>query len=132
QPLVDFKDMINNLGGAPVNYYMLTGYNHHREAVGAGRYEPVTEAQMDEIKKRIREEIAEGAMGISFGIEYDPGMTKEEILEVLTLLNPEEHVAAAHYRSDATEAIDAIHEMIEIAEESGIPFQISHLSSCSA
>ncbi len=132
QDLRDFKHTIEKLGGAPVNYYMLTGYNHHREALGVDRYETVTEAQMEEIKARVREELAEGAMGISFGIEYHPGMTKEEILEILTLLDPKKHLAAAHYRSDATEAIEAIEEMIEIADESGIPFQISHLSSCSA
>lgn len=132
QPLEDFKKTIHEMGGAPVNYYMLTGYNHHREAVGGNRYKPITEDQMEKIKDRVREELDQGAMGISFGIEYDPGITKEEILEVLKVLDPQDHTVSAHYRSDATEALDAIYEMIEIAEESGIPFQISHLSSCSA
>ena len=72
------------------------------------------------------------AAGISFGIEYDPGMTTEEIIEIVKSVEDDYIMVAAHYRADGEKAIEAIEEMIEIQRRTGKNFQISHLSSCSA
>lgn len=51
---------------------------------------------------RIREymlmDLDEGAFGISFGIEYDPGLTLDEILYGMALNYDEHLLVAAHYR----------------------------------
>ena len=132
QPIDVFKESIEQLGGAPVNYMIQAGYNTVRGEMGLSRYEPATEEQIKELAAKMQDDIQKGAYGISFGLEYDPGITTEEVIQVLNAQPQENLYVSAHYRDDSTGAIDAIHEMVKIAEVTGKRFQISHLSSCSA
>ena len=75
QPLSEFKSVLRENGGSPVNYIMLAGYNWHRLKLGLGHYDHASQAQMDILRQELRRELAEGAWGISFGLEYDPGIT---------------------------------------------------------
>ncbi len=130
QYLRDFKRTIEKLGGSPVNYVMLAGYNVTRfDMLGGGgvRNDKAATAAI------IEEELAEGAFGISFGIEYSPQMTYEEMLDILALLKTDHrYLAAAHYRASDAEAVPSVKEMIRLCEEAGVRFQISHLGSCAA
>ncbi|QIB68463.1 amidohydrolase family protein [Aminipila butyrica] len=132
QDLALFKDTIQRLGGAPVNYLMLAGYNAYRKKLGVNTYAKATGEQQEKLLEQMKAQLAEGAYGFSFGIEYDPGMDEEEIMHLLSHFEDKNLFVSAHYRSDATEAIAAIQEMVDIAERSQMKFQISHLSSCSA
>ncbi len=132
QDLSYFKKVLERLGGSPVNYIMLAGYNQMRYQLGIPRYETATKEQREELRALLRRELDEGAYGISFGIEYDPGITTEEILDALSVSDDPHLLAAAHYRADCLTDIDSVTEMIEIAEKIPMKFQISHLSSCSA
>lgn len=132
QSIRDFEEAIEKLGGAPVNYMMCTGYNYHRNKMGVDRYGTPTSEQKRQIQESIKREIEAGAYGISFGIEYDPGISTDEILEALEPFNNSYLFLSAHYRGDADEAESSVREMIYIAEKTGMRFQISHLSSCSA
>lgn len=131
-PVKEFKKGIEAMGGAPVNYMILSGYNTYRNAFGIDHYQSAADEQVEEIANLMQQDLLDGAYGISFGLEYDPGMTFEEVMKVINAQPQEDLYVSAHYRDDSTGAIDAIHEMIRIAEESGKRFQISHLSSCSA
>ena len=126
-----FKGIIEKLGGAPINYAVLAGYNSERNKMKIGRHEPATDEQIDQLTAKLRSEVEAGAYGISFGVEYDPGMPYEEVLKVLKGMPQEDLFVSMHYRDDSTGAIPSIHEMISFAKESGKKFQISHLSSCS-
>ena len=127
-----FRRTVENLGGAPINYLLQSGYNIYRQALGIGWHEAATAEQIRQIKEKIRADLAAGAIGLSFGIEYAPGMATEEILSALTCLEDPGLYVSAHYRHDSTRAIEAIREMILIADSIPQKFQISHLSSCSA
>lgn len=133
QRLSVFKDSIDKMGGAPINYLMQAGYNQFREGEGLGHYDPISPEQQDRIIEHLKEEIAEGAWGVSFGIEYDPAMTTEDIIDAINRVATDPHMfCSAHYREDNKHAIEAIEEMIEVANKTKANFQISHLSSCSA
>lgn len=132
QRLKYFKDVIEEKGGCPINYVMLAGYNTFRNAIGLGRYETASSEQRKIIKEKLMEELEDGACGISFGIEYDPGITYDEILDALEGINDPNLIAAAHYREDCLTDISSIEEMIKISDNIPMKFQISHLSSCSA
>ena len=132
QSLQMFKDVVEELGGAPTNYMMQAGYNSARTAMGIGRYDAASPEQIAELAEQMKADIDNGAWGISFGLEYDPGITFEEVMQVLNAQPQEDLFVSMHYRDDSTGAPDAISEMIRIANESGKKFQISHLSSCSA
>ena len=132
QPLPVFKDIIESLGGSPVNYMMQAGYNTARTDMGIGHYDAATPEQISALADKMQEDILNGAYGISFGLEYDPGITFEEIMAVLNAQPQKDLYVSAHYREDSKGALKSIYEMIRIAQESGKRFQISHLSSCSA
>lgn len=132
QPLAEFKQILEEHGGAPVNYIMLAGYNSYRTELGLGRYEKATEEQMEQLRESMKKELAEGAWGISFGIEYDPGITYEEMLFATKASEDPKHLVAAHYREDCLGNIEPVKEMVKLSSEIPQKFQISHLSSCSA
>lgn len=127
-----FKESIYKLGGAPVNYILLTGYNTLRTNLGLGRFDKASKEEIKKIAEKIQVEIDSGSSGITFGIEYDPGITKEEIIEVLNLIEEDNLLVSIHYRGDGNKAIDSIEEMIDIQRKTNKKLQISHLSSCSA
>lgn len=132
QTLKEFKDTIRELGGSPVNYAMLTGYNWYRTGLGLGHHDTANREQWDIIRAKMQEDLKEGAMGISFGIEYDPGITFEEIIYGTEASDDPNLLVAAHYRNDCIDDISSIEEMVNIQKHINKRFQISHLSSCSA
>ncbi len=133
QPLAEFKSIIHELGGSPVNYIMLAGYNQYRTQLGIGRYEHASQKQMDELADIMRRELAEGAYGISFGIEYDPGITFDEMLYALRITDDPRLLISAHFRCETKkDDLFSVEEMIRLAGEIPQKFQISHISSCSA
>ncbi len=133
QPVKVFRSIIDELGGSPVNYVLLAGYNQYRVEMGIGRYQHPSQKQMDELREIMKRELADGASGISFGIEYDPGITYDEMLSAVRASDDPHLLVSAHYR-DETKKDDMfpVEEMIRFAEEIPQKFQISHLSSCSA
>lgn len=132
QNLKLFKNTISKIGGSPVNYLMLAGYNSFRNKVGVNTYTKADQKQQRKLLEIMKEELDEGAYGFSFGIEYDPGMDVDEIMNILGNFDDKNLLVSVHYRSDSTKAIAAIKEMIDIADKSQMKFQISHLSSCAA
>nr|WP_315024723.1 amidohydrolase family protein [uncultured Aminipila sp.] len=132
QNLKLLKNTISKIGGSPVNYLMLVGYNSFRNKIGVNTYTKADKEQQKKLLEIIKQELDEGAYGFSFGIEYDPGMDVNEIMNILGNFNDKNLFVSVHYRADSTKAIHAIKEMISIADKSQMKLQISHLSSCSA
>ena len=122
QDLSHFKEVIDRLGGCPINYIMLAGYNTFRYQLNIGRYEAATQEQREQIRTLLRRELDEGAYGISFGIEYDPGITTEEVLYAIGCTDDPNLLVSAHYREDCLQNIKPIEEMIKIAD--AIPMKL--------
>lgn len=118
--------------GAPVNYLLFTGHNYLRNKVGLDAYGVATKSQIQKMRDMAKREIEEeGVIGISYGIEYSPAVTFEEMVSLSSDIGYD-ILLSAHYRSDADKALEAINEMIDISRETKLPMQISHLGSCSA
>ncbi|QZY54502.1 amidohydrolase family protein [Crassaminicella profunda] len=131
-PLIDFMSFVEEKG-APTNYIMFTGYNSLREEAGYNdRYAKINSQAVGKIKKLIERDIRAGAAGMSFGIEYAPGISFKEMVEASLVIPNDDYLLSAHYRYDEARAKEAMDEMIEIAKETKIPFQISHLGSGAA
>ena len=81
---------------------------------------------------QLHQELKDGAYGISFGLEYDPGITFDEVCCVLDHQKIDSLFSSMHYRFGAAGSPGAVDEMIRIADATGTRFQISHLSSCAA
>ena len=59
QSLKDFKAGISELGGSPVNYTMLSGYNTYRTELGLGHFDSISREQQDVIREKIKEDLEE-------------------------------------------------------------------------
>ncbi|MBN4074595.1 MAG: amidohydrolase [Alkaliphilus sp.] len=132
QSINDFLDFIDK-NGAPINYLTFIGHNFLRSQVGIdNRYRKATQLEICKMKELVQAAIKEGVIGISFGLEYSPGVNFDEIIQICSATNNEQVLLSAHYRADADRGIESIHEMIEISKTTGMPMQISHLGSCTA
>jgi len=132
QPIRIFKSVLEEKQGYPINILMQSGYNSIRSKSGLSRYEPATDEQIKALTDIMQDELEQGAYGISFGLEYDPGIPYEEVVKVIKSFPYEDMYVSMHYRADSVGAIDSIHEMIGFTNDTGCRFQISHLSSCAA
>lgn len=131
QGIKDFLNFIDK-NGSPMNYMTFLGQNYLRNIVGIeDRYRSGTKYEVEKMKKLIVESVFEiGAIGISFGLEYSPGVTFEEILELCESVGEEDILLSAHYRKDAKKGVESIRELINISEITGKPMQVSHIGSC--
>jgi N-acyl-D-amino-acid deacylase len=118
----------------PLNYLCLIGHGALREKAGCtNRYGAASEEEIEKMSSLLEKEITKGSLGLSFGLEYSPGARIDELIKLCRIVSrfPEKMVSA-HYRFDATRALEAIAELIIIARDSNVKFQISHINSCTA
>lgn len=132
QSIDDFFEFIDN-NGAPVNYLSFIGHNYLRSISGVcDRYRSSTKEEISRIKNHTLSAIEKGAIGISFGLEYSPGIEYDEIVKLGKYVGHKDILLSAHFRKDAKFGIDSIRELIDVSIETGLPMQISHLGSCTA
>ncbi len=115
---------------AAVNVAAYAGHNSLREAVlGRDYRRAASDAEVTRMAALLERELAAGALGLSTGLEYEPGIWSERG-EVLALAR----VAAAaggryisHVRSEDRWFEEALEEIIAIGRETGMPVQVSHI-----
>ncbi len=130
-PLEEFFDQLDEKG-IPIHYAGFSGYITLREQAGLhDRYAAANEDQKEQIHTLIRQEMESGAVGLSFGFEYAPGVdTKEAIDAARIVAEYPGRLISAHFRFDGERAVESIEEMAEIARITGVPVQVSHIGSC--
>lgn len=121
------------------NYCPVVGHNQIRTAVmGFDCARPAKPEEIEEMKKLLRQAINDGVIGMSVGLDYNPGMfaTTEELLELAKVLKEHDLLYTTHCRSiDVNNPqgglnIEAgIKETLKIAEETGVKTQVSHIVS---
>jgi len=118
--------------GLAFNYVTLVGQGTIREYVlNEDRRKP-TAAELELMQKLVAEAMEQGAFGISSGLEYTPSgfASTEEVIELCRVVARYGGFYATHVRSEDNFVIEAVAEAIHIAEEAGLPLQISHFKSC--
>ena len=124
-----YKDL--SLKGIPVNVASYTGHNSIRyEVLGNEHFNrEATKDEVHRMKKIIRSEMKAGALGLSTGLEYDPGIysSKEEVMQLALVAARRDGRYISHIRSEDTNLEKAIDEIIAIGRRTKMPVQISHL-----
>ena len=114
-----------------VNIASYSGHNSLRNIVMGQDYQRFsTPKEIENMKNLLRLDMKAGALGLSTGLEYDPGIYSEETDEVVALLEvfPEDQGRyASHIRSEDVHLESALDEFIEISRKSKLPSQISHI-----
>jgi N-acyl-D-amino-acid deacylase len=127
-PLARYLDSLQKSPGA-VNVGMYVGHGSIRDSVMGEDFKRVaTPAEVDRMKAMLASEMQAGAIGLSSGLEYDPGIYSDPS-EVIALAK----VAASfggryisHIRSEDYAFWKAIDEIITIGRQAKLPVQISH------
>jgi N-acyl-D-amino-acid deacylase len=89
---------------------------------------PPSAEQMEHMKELLEEALAAGAIGLSTGLIYPPGVfaATEELIELCRVVAGHGGIYASHIRDEGARLLEAVEEAIRIGREAGVPVQISH------
>ncbi|HEY7613681.1 MAG TPA: D-aminoacylase [Gemmatimonadales bacterium] len=114
---------------AAVNVASYVGHNTVRHAVmGEDFRRRATPEEVARMEALVRQGMRDGALGLSTGLEYDPGIYSDRA-EVVALAQVAAKMGGryiSHVRSEDRWFWDAVDEIIEIGRVTGMPVQISH------
>jgi N-acyl-D-aspartate/D-glutamate deacylase len=100
---------------------------------GPATNDPATPEQIEQIQKRLREELDAGALGIGMGIQYTPAATRLEVIDMFRVAAERKLPVYTHIRSfgriEPGSAIEAVEEVIGAAAITGAPLHIVHVNS---
>lgn len=139
----DIKERWNTLGeylsilekrDLMINFSTLAGHGSVRASVmGYADREP-TGSDMAEMKSLLAEALSDGAIGLSTGLIYPPGIysSTEELAELARHgreVSARPFIYTSHMRSESDRLIEAIEETLGIGEDSGAGVHISHIKT---
>jgi len=145
-PLTDQRSHLEKNGIGP-NAMLLVGHGTVRRSVmGDDVKRPARPDEITRMRALVREALQQGAVGMSAGLEYEPGRwsTTEEVTELAKELPAFNGVYISHERSEGSDPLwyvpsqdgptaptllDAVRETIEIGEKSGARVVASHLKA---
>ncbi|MEZ5317373.1 MAG: amidohydrolase family protein [Vicinamibacterales bacterium] len=129
------------------NTMLLVGHGEVRSQVmGRDTQRPATDEEIAKMRVLVRQALSEGAVGMSAGLEYEPGRwsTTAELVELAKELPAVGGVYISHERSEGSDPLwyvpsqdgpgpptllDAVRETIEIGERTGARVVASHLKA---
>jgi N-acyl-D-amino-acid deacylase len=114
----------------PINCLTLIGAGVLRRELGIANYDTASSSQIARMKAMAEEALDEGAVGVSFGLEYAPGTSFAEFLALAAAVAEKGRLCSVHIRySIPRRALEALDEVIAAAEISGAALQISHIAA---
>jgi N-acyl-D-amino-acid deacylase len=90
----------------------------------------VTKDQMSLMENHVREAMETGALGLSTGLEYDPGRlaSTDEVIQLAKIAGSYGGMYASHIRNYDEHIQQAVEEFVQIVEASNTRGQLSHLN----
>lgn len=126
--MLELKQMLT--GHPPtLNVASYTGHGSIRSQVMGGDYKrDATAAEITEMETLLIEDLKNGSLGLSTGLEYDPGIYSNtaEVISLAKATAAEGGRYISHMRSEDRNFDDALEELIRIGREAKLPVQISH------
>jgi N-acyl-D-amino-acid deacylase len=128
-PLADFFSAVSSTPPA-INVASYTGHGRiRREVLGDDYRRPATDAEIDRMIELLTADLEAGSLGLSTGLEYDPGIYSEpdEVIRLARVAGEAGGRYISHMRSEDRALFDAVDEIINIGREADVPVQISHM-----
>lgn len=93
-----------------------------------------TGAELEEMKRLLREALREGAMGLSAALIYAPACFAEtdELIELARVVAEHDAMFISHIRNEGGDLLEAVEELVSIARETGVTAEIYHLKASGA
>ena len=113
-----------------VNVAAYVGHNSiRRRVMGDDFRREATLEEIEGMKVLLEGELLSGALGLSTGLEYDPGIysSTDEVVELARIAASVGGRYISHMRSEDREFFSALEEVLHIGRETGIPVQVSHM-----
>jgi N-acyl-D-amino-acid deacylase len=124
-----FRSLARN--GTEVNIASLVGHNTVREEVmGKQRStEPATPQDIAEMQRFVERAMRDGALGLSTGLAYAPGVyaTEREVIALAQVAGSHRGLYVTHLRDEGIEGEKALEEAIGTARAAGLPLHVSHI-----
>lgn len=128
-PLSEFFARLDSTPAA-VNVAAFAGHGTLRRAVlGSDFRRAATRAEVDSMRTLLYRELDAGALGLSTGLEYDPGIYADyaELVSLAQTLSAEGGRYISHIRSEDRAFWPAVEEIIALGRDADLPVQITHL-----
>lgn len=89
---------------------------------------PAAPAELDRMRRLVAEGLEQGAVGLSSGLTYTPGMYAEdaELTELCRVVASYGGYYCPHHRSYGAGALEAYAEMVALTREAGCPLHLAH------
>jgi len=128
--------------GMSHNLVTMAGQGSTRRSIRGSDPSPLSPAELKELLTLLGEAMDQGANGVSLGLQYSPGIfaTPEELKQVARLVAKKDKILTVHARAYSAVAPGyelkpfgtphnalALKEMIDLARETGVRVQYSHL-----
>ena len=114
-----------------VNYGAYVGHGAIRHCVMGYENRPATAREIAAMQKLLDQAMKGGAVGMSSGLIYAPGVfaETEELVELCAVLKDYNGIYASHIRSENQRWLESVLEVIEICEKNRIPGIVHHLKT---
>jgi len=131
ESLGEYLNLLNEKG-LYYNFATLVGHGNLRGSVIGYENRSPNKGELERMKKLLGESLEAGALGMSTGLIYPPGIysTTEELIQLAAYghgIDPE-FIYSTHMRSEGDKLLEAIDEAIRIGKAAG-RLQISHLKT---
>lgn len=116
-----------------INFAAFSGHGGIRSRVMGEDFK--RKATLPEIRKMetmVEADMQAGALGVSTGLEYDPGYYSEIFELIMVAKAASEGVYISHVRDEGNQAFASFAEIATIGKEAGIRTQISHIKLCTS
>ena len=110
------------------NWAIFVGHGTVRTSVMGREDRPPTATELDEMRALVATAMEEGALGLSTGLFYVPGIFSdtEEVIALAAVAGRHGGMYISHMRDEAAGLLDSVRETIRIGEEAGLPVQMTH------
>ncbi len=128
-PLAAFFQQLDKQPVA-INVASYVGHGTIRQRVmGDDFRRAATDDEVARMRALVREEMDAGALGLSTGLEYDPGIfsAQREVLELAKVAGASGGRYISHMRSEDRDFWQALDELITIGRVAKMPVQVSHM-----
>ena len=127
-PIRDFWDKLNR-HPASIRFASFVGHGTVRSQVMGDAKRASTPAERDEMADMVKQEMRDGAIGLSSGLEYQPGRygNVDELVVLAKAAAERGGMYISHVRNEDDYAFKAFDELVQIARRAHLPAEINHI-----
>ncbi|MBR5587509.1 MAG: D-aminoacylase [Kiritimatiellae bacterium] len=113
------------------NLILFAGHNTLRKGVMGDAPRAAREDEVNGMIRNLEQALDEGAWGLTTGLVYHPGVHSQpnEVLALATACAKRGGHYATHMRNEGDTLLEALDEVLELTQKTGIRTQISHLKT---